>query len=233
MTKKTTSADTGTPDASQLGAEITTALAAADTIAAQRIQDLQRVHQARVSQLTRTAAALNAQYGANDPGVKAAEANVAAATQTAARVAMVYQQQTTPVPQVAANGWALHGRVFNPQLGPVSGFTVFLVDGQKTYQEAYGFAYTDDTGYFLLNYAGAESSAPSPAEAAAAPQLFLEIADTKAGPVFLSATPFQPVVGTATYQNITLTEADRPIGDPPQAIRKIALPVQRKQKKKS
>ena len=50
------------------------------------------------------------------------------------------------------NGWALHGRVFNTQLQPISGLTVFLVDASKTYQQAYGFAYTDDTGYFLLNY---------------------------------------------------------------------------------
>jgi hypothetical protein len=224
MAKKTTSTDTDAPEVSQLSTEITTALATSDATAVQRIQELQLVHQARVSQLTRTVAVLKAQHGANDPGVKAAEANVAAATQTAARVGVVYQQQTTPVPQVANNGWALHGRVFNPQLGPVSGFTVFLVDGQKTYQEAYGFAYTDDTGYFLLNYAGAESSTPTPTEDAAAPQLFLEITDTKAKPVFLSATPFQPAVGSATYQNITLTAADHPIGDPPQPSEKSPCP---------
>ena len=78
MAKKATLTDTDTPDASQLGAEISTALTTADTTAAQRILELQNVRQARVSQLTRTAAALKAQYGANDPGVKAAEANVAA-----------------------------------------------------------------------------------------------------------------------------------------------------------
>ena len=102
MAKKATSTDTDTPDASQLGAEISTALTTADTTAAQRILELQRVRQARVSQLTRTAAALKAQYGANDPGVKAAEANVAAATLTAARISMAQRQAATPDPQVSA-----------------------------------------------------------------------------------------------------------------------------------
>jgi hypothetical protein len=228
MAKKTTTSDAGTPDMSQLGTEITTALATADTTAAERIQQLQQVHQARVSLLTRTAAALKAQYGASDPGVKAAEANVAAASLTAARVGMAQQQAATPDPQVSATGWALQGRVFDAQLKPVSGFTVFLVDASKTYQQAYGFAYTDDTGYFLLNYAGPDAAAQdkstASAKSTAAPDLFVEVADAKAQPVYLGTTPFQPAPGSATYQNITLSPGKASIGDPPAQIRNVAIP---------
>jgi hypothetical protein len=42
----------------------------------------------------------------------------------------------------------LHGRVYSADLKPLAQYTVFLVDSQKTYQETYGFAYTDDTGIF-------------------------------------------------------------------------------------
>jgi hypothetical protein len=138
---------------------------------------------------------------------------------------------------VAANGWALHGRVFDAQLAPASGYTVFLVDKSKTYQQAYGFAYTDSTGYFLLNYAGsAKASGEKPAaasggtpskaapQAAAALELFVEVVDTKAQPVFLSTTAFQPVIGRATYQNIALSAGQQPIGDPPPEIRRVAMP---------
>lgn len=228
MAKKTTTTDLGTPDMSQLGREITTALATADATAAQRIQQLQQVHQARVSLLTRTTAALKAQYGANDPGVKAAEANVEVASLTAARIGMAQQQTVTPDPQVSATGWALHGRVFDAQLKPVSGFTVFLVDAAKTYQQAYGFAYTDDAGYFLLNYAGPDAAAQDKStiagKTASAPDLFVEIADTKAQPVYLSATPFQPAPGAATYQNISLPPGNASIGDPPAQIRNVGMP---------
>jgi hypothetical protein len=97
---------------------------------------------------------------------------------------------------------------------------VFLADAEKAYQRAYGFAYTDNTGYFLLNY-------PGPASAdrqAPAPQLFLEVADAKAQPVYLSTTPFQPAPGTVTYQNVILPSGDQPIGNPPNPIRKTAMP---------
>jgi hypothetical protein len=237
MAKKTTTTDaatndSGTPDASQLGSEVTTALATADTTAAQRIQDLQWVHQARVSQLTRTAAALQAQYGGNDPGVKSAEAAVAAANLTAARIGMAQRQAATIEPQISVSGWALHGRVFDAQLQPVSGFTVFLVDASKTYQQAYGFAYTDNTGYFLLNYPGPDAAtkanSATSAKEAAAPDLFVEVADANAAPVYLCTTPFQPVPGTATYQNITLTPGNASIGDPPAQIRKVAIPKSKK-----
>jgi hypothetical protein len=236
MAKQSSTTGTATPpDSSQIGPELTTTLASADSTAAQRLQDLRRVHQARLSQLSRTAAALKAQYGVDDPEVKSAEAAAAAANVTAARVGMVQQQVTTPEPQAAPNGWALHGRVFDAQLAPVSGFTVFLVDGNKTFQQNYGFAYTDKTGYFLLNYSPKDSAsqdksptaAPS-AQAATPPESFVEVANTKGQPVYLSATAFQPVVGGAVYQNITLPSGDQSIGAPPAQVRKVAIPKGKK-----
>lgn len=228
---KTTTSGT-TPDTSQIGNQLVTNLASADDIAAQRVQTLAWIHQARAAQLSRTAASLKAQYGPNDPGVKSAEEAVAAANAAAARVAVVHQQVTTAEPQVAQNGWALHGRVFDAQLAPVSGYTVFLVDAAKAYQQAYGFAYTDDTGYFLLNYQPSDAaSAEKPATAAqgaSATELFVEVADQKARPVYLSATAFQPVLGSTTYQNIVLPTGQKPIGDPPEQIRRVAVPKKKR-----
>jgi hypothetical protein len=217
---------------SDIGNQVTSNLASADDIAEQRVQTLMWVHHARAAQLSRTAATLKAQYGPNDPGVKSAEDAVAAANADAARVAVLHQQVTTPEPQVAPSGWALHGRVFDPQLKPVSGFTVFLVDAAKAYEQAYGFAYTDDTGYFLVNYAGSDSVSrdKSSTTTQAQQELFVEITDSKAKPVYLSPTAFQPVLGRATYQNIVLPADDQAIGAPPAQIRKVALPKRKKRK---
>ena len=231
MTTNSRTTTSGTPpDMSDIGNQVTSNLASADDIAAQRVQTLMWVHQARAAQLSRAAAALKTQNGPNDPGVKSAEAAVAAANADAARVAVVHQQVTTPEPQVAPSGWALHGRVFDPELKPVSGFTVFLVDAAKAYQQAYGFAYTDDTGYFLLNYAGSDSASrdKSSSTTQAQQELFVEITDSKAKPVYLSPTAFQPVLGHATYQNIVLPADDQAIGAPPAQIRKVALPKSKK-----
>jgi hypothetical protein len=206
-----------------------------DTLAAERLGGLRLVQQGRLSQLSRALAAAKAQYSADSPEVQSAQAAVAATTATVGRVFMAHQQSTTPDPEVAQEGWALHGRVFDADSNPVTGFTVFLVDAEKTYQQSFGFSYTDDTGYFLINYPGAAQSAQTKAsgkdsQAPATAQLFLEIANTKAQPVFLSVTAFQPAAGSASYQNVVLPAGNRPIGDPPNDIRGSAVPKEAKKR---
>jgi hypothetical protein len=232
------------PDAAEMATELPGAFAIADSIAAQRLQNLRLFQQARATRLSRELATLKAEHAPDDE-IKAAEAAVTASAFTASRVGIAHQQSTTPQPDVAPQGWALHGRVFDADLKPLSGFTVFLVDAQKIFQKAYGFAYTDDTGYFLINYPGfgttaqkkpprvaapSKTATPSAQASPAGPQLFLQIADTNAYPVYLSPTPFQPVPGNATYQNISLAPGNEPIGDPPKEIRDIAVPSKRKTK---
>jgi hypothetical protein len=221
-----------------IGGDLTNALAAADGTTSQQLQNLGLVHQARVAQLTRTAANVAARYGAGSAQAVAAQAKVSAGQATVTRIAVVTQQAGIAAPQVAANGWALYGHVYNAQLQPVSAYCVFLVDAQNAYQSAYGFNYTDATGSFVINFAGAAASASEPGQRPRArstapprstPQLFVEIANNSGQPVYLSKTAFQPVLGAATYQNITLPAGEPPIGeppigDPPSVLRAIALP---------
>jgi len=224
------------PDTADISDQIISNLAAADNLAAQRVQTLAWVHQARAAQLSRTAASLKAQSGPADPDVKSAESAAAAANATAAQADMVHQQITTANPHVPPGGWVLHGRVRDAQLKPASRYTVFLVNSAKTFQPAYGFAYTDNTGYFLLNYpAGGTASGNTLPKGvpkiATPPDLFIEVADTKARPVFLSASAFQPLIDSATYQNIVLPAGQQPIGDPPAEIRGVAIPNATEEKK--
>lgn len=260
-TSTSTAAANNTPTAAPISAELKATMSAADTSVSQGVQFLGLVHQARLSQANRNLAALTAKYGASDPRVKAAQASVTATTTTIARVSLVGLQIAVPVVQAAAAGWALHGLVVDAQLQPASKFTVFLVDGNKNFLQQYGFSYSDDNGYFLINYAGdtppapplsnpegtapAETTTPriteatpppppnptpvpnpTPAPATTATQLYIGIADTDANPVYLSARAFQPVLGSATFQNILLPAGGQPIGDPPAAIRAVALPKQ-------
>ena len=220
------------PTVAEINNTVASELSTADSTATQGVQILSSINQARLAQKTRTAASITARYGAGSPQAVAAEAAVTASKATVARVAVINQQVSTAAPQVSATGWALYGHVYNAQLQPASAYTVFLVDAKKTYQGAYGFSYTDSTGYFQINSAGdpassqsqSQSSQQASAAAPASPQLFIEIANSNALPVYLSTTAFQPTVGTATYQNITLPAGEPPIGDPPPEIRRIALP---------
>jgi hypothetical protein len=244
-----------TPDSAsaQVDSSLPVILTSADTDAATTIQNLGMVQQARLSRLSRIAASSTGQYPAGSTQVTAAQAAVTSTQSAISRINLVHQQVTTPAPVVTASGWTLHGRVYDNNLNPLSGYSVFLVDSQKNYLSAYGFAYTDSTGYFLISYAGSTTAttatqpatgapaqpattaptqptagAPAPAgtamPAATAMELYLQIADTKANPALLSATAFQPVVGNATYQVVTLPAGEPALGDPPAQVRAVALP---------
>ena len=236
-TSTQTDAATISTTTAKINSAVVTTLSSADSTAAQRIQNLSLVHQARLARLTRTAASITAQYGAGSTQATTAEAKVTATKATVARIEIVGQQAATTAPQVAATGWAFHGRIYNATLQPVSNYTVFLVDAQKAYQGTYGFTYTESTGYFLLNFTGTPATPHSQSQQSHRPahpapqmssQLFVEIANSKGQPIYLSSTAFQPTLGVATYQNITLPAGEQPIGDPPPAIASVALPPHRK-----
>jgi hypothetical protein len=219
------SSASGTDPSTEAAKDLTEALSVADGVVRDGAQALQQVHQARLAQANRTLAALKAQYGADDPRVQAAQATVQATQATISRVSALRQQMATPTVQVAQSDWVLQGRVLDADLNPKARFTVFLVDDQKAFLRQYGFAYTDESGYFELHFA---PSKPQPETAAT--QLFIEVANTDANPVYLSPNPFQPVIGGASFMNIVLPPGGEPIGDPPPEIRNIALPKREKPK---
>ncbi len=214
---------TNTVTASQAAEQIKTTLTTADSHVNQGIQTLGLVHQARLSQASRTVAALTAQYGASDPRVKVAQASVTATQTTIARVSMVKQQLAAPAVQVAKTGWALQGYVLDAQNNPMAKFTVFLVDANHEFLKQYGFSYSDDQGYFLLSYAG-DSAQAGTGQAPTTPQIFIAAVNADAMPVYLSSTAFQPVLGTTTFQNIIVPAGGQTLGDPTSAIRAVAFP---------
>lgn len=224
------------PAPDQIDASINTALGAGDDGATQSLQHLRLVHEARLSQLKRTAATLK-QGGASAADVQAAEAAVNMATARIASISAVHQQATTPAPQVSATGWALYGRVLNSSLQPVAQLTVFLTDANKTYQSNFGFSYTDSTGQYLINYAGdsgtPQRKATAKATAAAASlELYIGIVNADGNPIYPEPgkpnPPFTPTPGVATYLDVILPAGEKPVGDPPSFIREIALPQVKK-----
>lgn len=214
-----------------VNATLQTVAADADTRSAAAVSTLSLIHQARLSNQKRAATLAVGVYGANSSQAAAAQKTVTVTTTTAARLAALAQQVNTSAPTVAATGWVLHGRVYSSSLVPQPGYAVFLVDAQKNYLGDYGYSYTDETGYFLISYAGSASTSPSepagstaPTQESSATQLFLQITDAKANPVLLSEIAFVPVMGKATYQTVTLPADDKKLGNLPADIRAVALP---------
>jgi hypothetical protein len=95
------------------------------------------------------------------------------------------------------------------------------VDRQKNYQNAYGFAFTDSTGSFVINYDGTTAAGKA---AASTPTVYLAITNAKAQLVFEGSAPLSLTVGSALYVDTTLPAGEPVLGDLPQEIRKVAVP---------
>lgn len=255
-TTKPGSTNAPQPTSADIRNTLSSAFDTVDASSTDAIHNLNLVQKAHLSRLQRNVAALK-QAGVTGTAIQNAQSAVKAGTQRVAQLSALHQQSATPAPSVTDNGWALQGRVFNSTLSPVEHLTVFLVDANKNWQSAYGFAYTDSTGYFAINYAAdsesdsnvqpvsttksrsksksadASESQRSTATAAGGQSqtptdLFIEIANASGKPIYLSTDAFSPAPGSTTYQNITLPAGEKPIGDPPPFIRETALPKRKK-----
>lgn len=180
-----------------------------DPLTAQQLSRLTLVRQARINQQQREAAALTARYGATDSGVVALNAAIGGQQSVAALLSVTRDLATTTAPAVPAHGWVLNGRVRDHQLQPIATLSVCLVDEQKSWLRAYGYAYTDATGYFTLSNTLAESApAPSPLSA------YLEILNSAGQPIYLDSAAFTLGAGASLYRDIVLAR-QTPLGNPP------------------
>jgi len=211
--------------ASELQSGISTALTATDTVSATRLSDLTLVHKARLSQLTRSVKAATAQYGEASSQAAKAQAAVTAEHNIVARVELVKRRTALTAPTVSANGWAVWGLVHDTNSKPLRGYCVFLVDEQKNYQSEYGFAYTDESGAFTINFAGAATAAGQ--TKATVPTVFLSITNAKAQQVFIGSKALSLTIGSALYVDTALPVGAPPLGDIPQEIQRTAVPPPR------
>jgi len=202
---------------SQLSDKLNATLTNAGTATQSGLNGVALVHQARLAQQQRYAAALEKEYGAQDAGTLAAQAMVAATKLVMAKVNVAQQQASTPSLPLSADEWALQGRVYDANSNPLARLTVFLVDDQKIWLQQNGFSYTDQTGYFVL-----KGTTSTEAKAGA---MYIEIASDQGLPIFLDSASFTPVNGQAVYKSITLA-SQTPIGDPPRSIRELGIPPQ-------
>ena len=176
-----TRATTKTNPIDDLNSPAQAVVSAADTQAATSVSTLGLIQQARLTNQNRAVALAEAQFGKTSTQATAATQAVTATQAASARINVLSQQVSTAQPTVSATGWALHGRIYSSALAPLPGYAVFLVDAQKNYQSAYGFSYTDNTGYFLISSNGGTAAGQQAAPAAT--QLFVQVADASANPV--------------------------------------------------
>ena len=243
-TQKTSQAST--PSEAQFDGVAAAAVAAADATSASNIESLGLIYQARSARLARNVTNLTALHGGTSAIVVAAQAAQANAQVIATRVELVRRQAVASAPTVASTGWAVWGHVYETPATPLSGYTIFLVDSQKTYQSQYGFATTAADGSFAIVYdgesaasAGESGTTPAPPSQVAArtaeppapslPTLFLSMTNTDAQLVSTASTSLALTLGKALYID-TILPAGAPLTDLPAEVQKTAQPPTQKTK---
>jgi|ERR1700688_554727 len=188
-----------------------------DSQTAQQFTGLAQIRQARVNQLQREATSLTKAYGANDPGVQAVQASLKNEQTFASRLGVVSTTTSLTPPVAPANGWVIYGQVRNADLTPAPQLTVFLADEARAWLRKYAYAFTDETGYFTLNYAPPATARTARQTVAGEPgslSAYLEVSNPTCKLMYLDASTMSIAVGAVVYRDIVLS-ADVPLGTPP------------------
>ncbi len=187
-----------------------------DTQTAQQFIGLAQVRQARANQLQREAASLTRIYGPQDPRVLAAQAALQNQRAYASKLGIARDTSSTAAPTAPASGWVLYGHVRNAGLTPAAQFTVFLADQGRAWLTQYGYAFTDQAGYYVLSYTPATHSteAGQKQAAAAAPlTAYVTVSDPACKLVYADTSPISLPADAAINRDIVLGQG--PIGTPP------------------
>ena len=192
-----------------------------DSQTAQQYTGLAQIRRARVNQLQRQIAVLTNIYGADDAGVLALQASLRDQQAFAAKLSVVSDAASSAAPTAPANGWVLYGRVRHADLTPAPRLTVFLADPNRAWLKKYGYAFTDDTGFFTLTYAPAAPvgkkarSADAADSAVQIPALtvYVEVSNADCKLVYLDDTLQSIATGTVVYRDILLPAGA--LGNPP------------------
>ena len=101
---------------------------------------------------------------------------------------------------VPCGGWTVYGYCRDQNLQPIAGYSVFFVNNQKVWIEAYGYAITSELGFFEIGY-----SPPVPA-----PPVFvyLGIVNNMKEPIYLDSSPFEVYAGKAIFRDCLLYTSD-------------------------
>jgi hypothetical protein len=193
-----------------------------DAQTAQQLTGLTQIHQARLNQQQREAAVLTTEFGADDADVTALNASIGVQHSFTSVLAVTRDIATIAAPTVPTNGWVLHGHVRDKKLLPIAKLTVCLADEQKNYLSAYGYAYTDATGYYIITYTP-DPSAPAPAPLSA----YLEIMNSSGQAIYIDSTAFTLNPGTSLLRDLMLA-SQTPLGGPPPGAPPAKIPKPKK-----
>lgn len=189
----------------------------ADAHRAAGLSHLSTVRQAKSEQWTRERTRLAKLLGDGHPAVVALNQRIAVNASLVTALGVASDQAQTDVPVVDKGGWVVHGRVRDAAFKPQPAMTVALYDENKKWLQQFGYASTDQTGYFLIRYkpqaATERTSEAAVITTGAITTAHLQVLDAKGRTVHIDSEALALQPDQAYYREIVLT--GELVGQPP------------------
>jgi hypothetical protein len=191
-------------------------LANADSTRAAALSRLQQLLAARANHSDREQTRLAHGGSAGDPVVLELQTQVARDRQLARLLAVEVDRVNARVPVIAKDGWAVYGFVWNAQWEGQPNLTVAIYDVSGTWMRQFGYARTDNKGYFALpskSTAVQTNIAGETSRSSVALSLVMHVINQSRTTLFIDKTPLTLTPGTVEYRPIIL-DTTSPSGPP-------------------
>jgi hypothetical protein len=178
----------------------------ADQLDEQRLAGLQEEQNTQLIKdevLQREKNRLEVKHGKDHPEVLEAESRVMYNRQMSTGLDREIEKASIKTEPLPGNGWRVHGRVFDQNIKPVKGVTVYFSDQGKRWVEVLGNSCTNEVGYYsltanekVLDQIGKEQI------------LYLTVSDKNKTVIYTSTETLVPVKGMIIYRDIYLKQED-------------------------
>lgn len=176
------------------------------------LKSLLKVRTAKQTGQKRELDRLSKLLGEKHARVTALSTKVEAEQRLVREVAVNLERSQIKIPPINENTWIFHGRVYySKEITGVPNLTVGLYDQNGKWLEEFGYACTDNMGYFkLIHRFVAEKtqvpteSKPDTAASEQRSEIFIRLQDKSGVQVYIGKKPISPTRGKVEYLEIIL-----------------------------
>jgi hypothetical protein len=174
-----------------------------DTLRAEELERSKLFQTVKTRALEKEQHRLTVKLGADHPRVKKLASRLTYRNQMMADLEEETARAKIRVPAFEANTWMVHGVVLDKNRKGKPGLTVGLFDASGKWHQEFGYACTDDQGYFVMIYPKAGKTR---GEVSGSQPFYLQVLDQNNKTLLKDPTPLQLTIGQVYYRRLVLTD---------------------------
>lgn len=182
------------------------------------LQEFQQHQALRYSILQDEKTRLEIKYGSDHPLVQEINTRLDMHENLNAGLDQEISKSSIKNDPLPAGSWRIHGKVYDSEISPVQGYSVFLGDSSGNWNQKTGNSCTDETGYYSLTLVEkiAESLEKQP--------IYLSVSDKDKKIVYVDSEPLIVKRGMIIYREIVLSKTKTTCTPPENNNEESSLP---------